>query len=82
MSYARFGVDSDVYVFLASDHVLECGGCALAGKGGRTVFKSTAEIVVHLQQHREAGGRVPDSCIETLRADEKDNAALLAQGQP
>jgi hypothetical protein len=59
MSFARFGPESDVYVFPHVDGHFECSMCAL---GDTSVFRSkdAAEFVAHLEDHRKAGHKVPE----------------------
>lgn len=75
MSYARFGWDgSDVYVYLDVAGHLACCGCAL----GSPVHRSTADMLAHLDAHRSAGHRVPEACIEQLKADAEENDTWIA----
>lgn len=78
MSYARFGYDSDVYVFLSSD-ALECCACLL--RSGRFAARSTAEMTEHLDAHRARGHSVPASTYAALEADRAENDASLP-GRP
>ncbi|MCI0569956.1 MAG: hypothetical protein L0Y66_04325 [Myxococcaceae bacterium] len=78
MAYARFGRDSDVYVFLSTRGGIECCRCALIGDASSFVALTTAEILEHLEQHRTRGHRVPDDCIAALDADAEENDAQIA----
>ena len=88
MSYSRFGAhSSDVYVYrsVGNDELplgwLECCGCRLSEIDGGTYFfkaLTTADMIAHLAQHRQAGHTVPDRCIATLLADQVDNDAALS----
>lgn len=69
MSYARFGVDCDVYVFLATDGHVECSDCALIEGHASARLPSSADAITHLRRHRAAGHKVPDRCIERLLED-------------
>lgn len=65
MSYARFGDESDVYVYYSGDNVYCCCACKLEDNwyhGGRS-------IIDHLEEHVAAGHRVPAYCLEALRED-------------
>ncbi len=77
MSYARWGVDSDVYVFPTTHSVrgdyVTCCGCSLGelDDQGEDVdpfpaFYSPIEVVSHMYAHKIAGHEVPD---ELLRID-------------
>lgn len=70
MSYARFGDDSDVYVYV-SDRGLECCWCTLQPKS--ETFRSNAAMIVHLEEHQASGHVVPERVFVRLR-DPKDVA--------
>jgi hypothetical protein len=74
MSYARFSLDSDVYVFLTEDGI-ECCACSL---DGRFVARITADMIEHLEQHRRAGHSVSDETFRALRVDADENDVWLA----
>jgi hypothetical protein len=83
MSYARWGPDSDVYVFLSIRGHLECCGCTLPGAGGRSqTFASTVGMLVHLAAHERAGQRVPGHALEELREDQDENDAWMGLSAP
>jgi hypothetical protein len=56
MSYARFGKDSDVYVY-AGGKGYECCGCINLNK--TQGFTTSDELIEHLQIHQIAGHKVP-----------------------
>ena len=74
MAYAKFSLDSDVYVYGGQDgpdgqHNIICSGCLLEPADEETpgftfresrVFYAKQEILDHLKDHREAGHAVPD----------------------
>jgi hypothetical protein len=80
MSYARFGADSDVYVFESVEGVFECCGCRLHARGlaphliashPQMLWEgwrcaSRTEMISHLLSHREDGDEVPQSAIDRL----------------
>lgn len=70
MAYARFGEDSDVYVFM-STRGLECLRCDLSPPA--FVGSSTDEMITHLAKHREAGDRMPPGIEDDLREDDEEN---------
>ena len=69
MSYARWGTQSDVYLFESIYGVLECTGCLRNGSTGFSWISSriedvgrlcaTRQTLQHLDQHRRAGDQVP-----------------------
>lgn len=61
MSYARFGDDSDVYVYADVGGYVACCGCIL---GDKWDFHSPAEIVSHLQEHVSVGHKVPADLLD------------------
>lgn len=75
MAYARFS-DCDVYVFLSVSGHLECCMCSL---GPDLLAPNTAEMLAHLQRHREAGHDVPDEVFEELREKEGYINARIAE---
>jgi hypothetical protein len=84
MAYARWGDDSDVYVFpdmLTNGYC--CMGCTLTGSlpssdelqgFGATEFRldTPEEMLQHLLEHREAGDKVPDYAINRLKKEIAD----------
>ena len=69
MSYARFGEDSNVYVYLIDDGWLTC-----SSRHDEDFYaESTAEMVEHLEAHKAAGDLVPDDVIPTLWRDDAEN---------
>lgn len=62
MSYARFGDDSDVYIY-SDGEKLNCCGCFLDGDFASAEFENICE---HLLRHLSAGHMVPRYCIERL----------------
>lgn len=78
MAYARFGRDSDVYVFLSTQGGLECCRCDLLGESASYIAKTTPEMLTHHEQHRARGHRVPEDCIADLEADAVENDADIA----
>lgn len=63
MSYARFGPDSDVYVYPDGGGFVCCFGCLLAdGTSGddalSTDLHSPEEAAAHMQAHADAGHKV------------------------
>lgn len=78
MAYARFGRDSDVYVFLSTQGGLECCRCDLLRESESYIAKSTSEMLTHLEQHRSQGHRVPEDCVTDLKADAVENDADIA----
>ena len=79
MSYARFSY-ADVYVYLDINGYLNCCGCILRDndKNVQTAFKTTKDIISHLELHIAAGHHVPDSTIHDLNTDALENDAWIA----
>lgn len=75
VSYARWGCDgSDVYVFATGDYFV-CCDCKLHGDTDATC-KDEGLMIAHLLEHRDAGHVVPESAIERLKQEQKE------QGDP
>jgi hypothetical protein len=79
MSYARMGPDSDVYVFLSIQGTLDCCACRLNDGSSRS-FKSTDDMVAHLEQHTHAGHLVPDRTIPRLLENAVANDLYMSKG--
>lgn len=72
MAYARYGRDSDVYVYADSRGGYNCERCPKVGESYRCL--TATEMADHLlSEHRAKGHRVPDDAIEELRADKHDD---------
>lgn len=69
MSYARFGDDSDVYVYMGRDGLC----CCACRRGENRKHLSTDDMINHLREHVAAGDTVPDDVIPDLEADREDN---------
>jgi hypothetical protein len=76
MAYARFGPDSDVYVFAGGPPwaALECCDCALVSDP-HFWAKTTDEMIAHLRDHQAAGHKVPEDTFEGLLAERAENDA-------
>lgn len=70
MSFARFGPESDVYLFLSVNGRLECCGCSLSDKW---TYQTTDALLAHLDAHEAAGHKVPASARERLIEDRAEN---------
>lgn len=68
MSYARFGQESDVYVFSDGDR-LHCVWCRLCRAFESAVYAEYPDMIAHLEEHRAAGHKVPDYALERLRQE-------------
>lgn len=87
MSYCRFAQKvnqwdlppSDLYVYLDIGGYLLCCGCKLT-KGGFAA-KTTAEMILHIEQHKLAGHIVRDNVIPMLVADQEENDAWMMDGR-
>ncbi len=71
MSYARWGEEgSAVYVF-GTGHGIVCMHCKLAPFEEDYAVKSPAEMLAHLERHRQKGDVVPERAFERLREEAK-----------
>lgn len=70
MSYARFGADSDVYMYHHVGGFIDCCACSL-NEGKRTLLNTRSEAISHLIKHKEAGHMVPEHTIERLQEELK-----------
>lgn len=71
MSFARFGEDSNVYVY-KSDRGITCCCCWL--NNGATVDFANARLIRrHLIEHKSAGHFVTDQTFEELRKYRLEN---------
>lgn len=67
MSYATLGDRSDVYVLRNSTTGrIECCGCALASVTAIRGHESPAGMLVHLEEHRKHGHKVPKGAVVRL----------------
>jgi len=77
MSYARCAPDSDVYVYASTRGGIECERCRLIqsanalanGPRNNAVMVDEDEMIAHLEKHRNAGHKVPESAFTALRRD-------------
>jgi hypothetical protein len=73
MAYARFGKDSDVYIYASSEGGYACDRCSLPGaEVSQRLLRSSAEAIEHLLAHRSAGQKVPDRAIREIESDEEE----------
>lgn len=72
MSYARFGSDSDVYVFKHIDGFLTCCSCLLHKRIDPQYYK-TKDMIAHLLIHEAKGHKVPKQTLDRLIADAPTN---------
>lgn len=75
MSFCRFG-EADVYVFLAVSGHLECCGCSL---GEDWEYRTTDDMIAHLEVHRSRGHHVPEHVFDRLRDERDENDAWIVQ---
>jgi len=67
MAYARFGSDSDVYVYADTSGGYTCERCPAIGQAFHC--SSATEMVTHLLAHRAKGQLVPDDAIGDLQRE-------------
>lgn len=73
MSFARFGPDSDVYVYSDVGGYIACCGCILRDKWD---YHSIAELVAHMQKHVDAGNKVPDYLLDPATYEGENFVAM------
>lgn len=74
MSYARFGWDGDVYVFMNVSGWLECCACWLRDPDEFSFQAySTGDMVKHLWEHQNAGHLVDEEVFDRLWLDNEEN---------
>lgn len=82
MSYARWGEDSSVYVYLDVNGYLCCCGCCFALDGvDNRQFWTTADLIEHLHAHENAGHDVPDYAFTALAAQAAENDQWIGRAQ-
>ena len=72
MSYCRFSLKSDVYMFHHCDGYIECCACHLHQQQQLTypiIFYKRSEALAHLQEHIDNGYTVPDYAIKRLETE-------------
>jgi len=74
MIYARFGADSDVYVFSDGESIYCYGGNHDKQGPYEVLAKNPARMAGHLVSHRAAGDKVPESAIERLSRETAEQA--------
>ena len=72
MAFARFGLNSDVYVYEDTRGGFTCERCPAIGQQFRC--QTAAEMASHLLAHRAKGDRVPDDAIEELQLEAESQA--------
>ena len=78
MSYARWGPDSDVYVYESDGW--ECCGCELIHHG-TDCFATLSALSDHLKEHEKAGHKVPQDCWDRIEYEHRTGCGLLS-GEP
>lgn len=75
MSYARFGYNSDVYVFMHVGNWLECCMCILSHEENSESFSAndTQTMIDHLKKHEVNGHCVPPKIYSYLLEDNEKN---------
>lgn len=77
MSYARLAEDCGVYVYLDNRGYLCCCFCSMQEESFAAY--TTADMLAHLQEHRDRGDLVPGDIDEDLREDAAENDAWIAE---
>jgi hypothetical protein len=65
MAFARFGPDSDVYVYESAHGVYRCERCPRIGSAFQC--ETAEEMVQHLEEHVARGDKVPGEALTELR---------------
>lgn len=68
MSYARWAEDCNVYVYESAGGGVVCHGC---GRGRDFHTDDTAQMVAHLEMHRDSGWLVPQDVIDSVAIREQ-----------
>lgn len=76
MSYARFGDDSDVYVFRSST-TWHCCGCKINNEPN-VEFPSLEALAAHMIDHRAAGSQVPDYLFDRIIYEQQTGTDLIS----
>jgi hypothetical protein len=66
MAIARFGTDSDVYIY-ECEQGYRCERCTMIGSA--FVCATPEKILRHLREHASRGDRVPDAAFTELRRE-------------
>lgn len=74
MSYARFGENSDVYVYAHYAGYVQCCGCLL---GDWWNFDTAEEIATHMDEHVSAGHKVPAGLTESSTYPDDDFVPMI-----
>ena len=77
MAYARFGRESDLYVYEQADGIV-CLRCKL-NESGTTITTTRSEMLRHREEHRRAGDKVPEHAFDELRADMAKDGDVIKQ---
>jgi len=72
MAFARFGRDSDLYIYEDLDGGFVCMRCLLT-PGNLFKAKTGGEMADHVVEHERRGERVPQGLVERLRNAETDD---------
>ena len=75
MAYARFGGDSDVYVYQSD--TWECSGCRINHEETQ-VFTTLKDLLEHLKDHEKAGHKVPEDCFARIDHERQTGVGLLS----
>lgn len=74
MSYARFGKDSDIYLFHSVYDRYECCGCLLRIGDLEPRLTTLEQVLEHLHAHRAAGHDVPEYTFDRVRRELAEGA--------
>jgi hypothetical protein len=69
MAYARWGEESDIYLFRDGEGRWQCVQCDLLTPPATEVLPSIEAVAEHLLRHIDAGHAVPDHCIHRVAAE-------------
>jgi hypothetical protein len=77
MAYARFGRDSDVYVYEEASGLI-CLRCQL-GPGFETKTVTRSAMIQHLEGHLKAGHKVPVDALNELRSEMEKEGDIVSK---
>lgn len=75
MSYARFGANSDVYLYSHAGGFVDCCGCKLTVDSS-VELHSVEGITAHMREHVDAGHQVDPELLDAATYEGEDFVAM------